>query len=76
MHEGLLDPGLAEGDEKDEDEQMDGSHDEEARRHTHEPATPEGEGEREIHHYCNDDEDKDDGQSGCLHQAHHFVDHV
>ena len=45
VNEGLLDPGLAEDDEKDEDEQMDGSHDEEARRHTHESAKPEGEGE-------------------------------
>ena len=76
VNKGLLDPGPAEDDEEDEKEQMDGSHDEEGRRHTHDSAQPEGDGEREIHHHSNDDKDEDERQSGRLQQTYHFVDHI
>ena len=45
VDERLLDPGLAEDDEKDEDEQMDGSHNQERLSHPHEVGEPEGESE-------------------------------
>ena len=64
MNKRFLDPGLAEDDEKDEDEQMDGAHDEEGHRHAREVGEPEGESEREIHHHSDDDKDEDEGQSG------------
>ena len=76
MDKWFLNPGLAEDDEQDEDEQMDGTYDEEGHRHAREVGEPEGEGEGEIHHHSDDDKDKDEGQSGRLHQAHHFVDHI
>ena len=64
MNKRFLDPGLAEDDEKDKDEQMDGAYDEEGHRHAREVGEPEGEGEREIHHHSDDDKDEDEGQSG------------
>ena len=45
VDKGFLDPGLAENDKKDEDEQMDVSHNQECLRHAHEIGEPKGEGE-------------------------------
>ena len=56
MNEWPLYPGFSEDDKEHKDQQVNGSYDQERCCHTRKIGEPEGEGEREIHHHCHDDE--------------------
>ena len=62
VDEGFLDPGFAEGEDHDEEDEVDESHDEEGQRGACVGGQPVGECKGEEHQDCDDDQDEEDGQ--------------
>jgi len=72
----FLNPGFAVGEEQEQQQQVQGSHDDERQWRARISAEPIGKAKRQEHHDGNEQQEEDKRQGGSRQQSHHLIDDV